>query len=212
MTFQSFAQSAWVLPLLPWLATPIVLGYAWRQRGFLRLWGLCSAVAIAADALANGAWSPVPPNTPWATAFGVTFVILGDFRYFLLVERTRETSATKAFGRAIGLAFVVPLLAQLVRATTSVGSDLRTTFLTYELLFLGFLLVYGFALGRRGTVLEKRLLGFELTQYATWATIDVLLLATHADILHLARVVPDVLYYVAFVPFALRARTDDDAA
>jgi hypothetical protein len=213
MFFQNFAQSAWVLPLLPWLATPIVVAYALRQRGFLRVWGIACALLIAADAFTNGAWTPVPPHTSWATFFGVTFVILGDFRYFLLVEqaRTPNRPPLAVLASAGALAFVVPLAAQLFRATTSIAGDLRTTYLTYEALFLGFLLVYGFALGRRRSPLERRLFGFELAQYGAWATIDVLLLVTKADSLYLARVVPDVLYYVVFVPFALRASAGDSS-
>lgn len=211
MSFQSFAQSPWILPLLPWLATPIVLGYALRQRGFLRIWGIVFALLIAGDAYANGAITPVPPNTPWATFFGVSFVILGDFRYYLLVEsaRTPRRSPLVVLVVSVVLAFVVPLAAQFFRATTSISSDTRTTYLTYEALFLGFLLVYGFVLRRRSTPLERRLFLFELVQYVAWASLDVLLLTVKADVLHLFRIVPDVLYYVVFIPFAIRTRARD---
>lgn len=213
MSFQSFAQSPWVLPVLPWVATPIVLFYAMRQRGFLRVWGVLFALLIAGDAYANGALTPVPANTPWATFFGVSFVIIGDFRYYLFVEEARapKRKPIVVLAIAVVLAFVVPLAAQFFRATTSISSDTRTTYLTYEALFLGFLLVYGFAMKRRSTALERRLFTFELVQYLAWAGLDVLLLLTKADVLHLFRVVPDVLYYVVFVPFAIDARRRADA-
>lgn len=177
------------------------------------MWGVLFALLIAGDAYANGALTPVPPNTPWATFFGVTFVILGDFRYYLLVEEahTPKRRPIVVFVISVVLAFVVPLAAQFFRATTSISSDTRTTYLTYEGLFLGFLLLYGFALKRRSTAFERRLFTFELLQYLAWASLDVLLLLTKADVLHLFRVVPDVLYYVVFVPFAMKARRGSDA-
>ncbi len=195
--------------MLPWLAAPIVLVYALRQRGFLRAWGLAFALLIAGDGYANGALSPVPPNTGWATFFQVSFVIIGDFRYYLLIEEARTPRRSPLFVAiaSVVLAFVVPLAAQFFRATTSISTSPRWTFLTYELLFLGFLLVYGFVLRRRKTRFERTLFRFELVQYLLWASLDVLLLTVKADVLHLVRIVPDVLYYVLFVPFALHART-----
>ena len=177
------------------------------------MWGVLFALLIAGDAYANGALTPVPANTPWATFFGVSFVIIGDFRYYLLVEEARapKRKPIVVLAIAVVLAFVVPLAAQFFRATTSISSDTRTTYLTYEALFLGFLLVYGFAMKRRSTALERRLFTFELVQYLAWVSIDVLLLVTKADVLHLFRVVPDVLYYVVFVPFAIDARRRADA-
>jgi hypothetical protein len=207
MSFQSFAQGPWILPLLPWLAAPIVLGYALRQRGFLRAWGVAFVLLIAGDAFANGALTPVPPNTGWATFWGVTFVILGDFRYYLAIEAARRPSRRPlvVLVVAVVLAFVVPLAAQFFRATTSISQNPRWTFLTYEALFLAFLLVYGFVLRRRATAFERALFAFELVQYTLWAGIDVLLLTLKWDVLHLVRIVPDVLYYVVFVPFVIRA-------
>lgn len=214
MSFQSFAQGPWILPLLPWLSLPIVLAYAVRQRGFLRIYGIVFGILIAADAFANGALTVVPPNTPWATFFGVSFVILGDFRYFLLVESARSParSPARVLVTSVVLAFVVPLAAQFFRATTPISNDSRTTYLTYEALFLAFLAIYGFVLRRRATRLERQLFAFELVQYLAWAGIDVLLLATRADVLHLFRIVPDVLYYVVFMPFAIRTRRTADEA
>ncbi|CAN5212379.1 hypothetical protein BH09MYX1_BH09MYX1_53870 [soil metagenome] len=213
MNFQSFAQSPWILPVLPWLATPIVLVYALRQRGFLRVWGVLFALLIACDGYASGAFTTVPPNTGWATFFSVGFVILGDFRYYWLVEQTRAPKRNPMLVLALSvvLAFVVPLAAQFFRATTSISNDTRTTYLTYEALFLGFLMIYGFVLRRRKSLLERRLFAFELVQYVLWASLDVLLLATKADVLHLFRIIPDVLYYVVFIPFAIRTRKVADA-
>lgn len=211
MSFQSFAEGPWVLPLLPWLATPIVLLAALRRQGFLRAWGIVFAILIAVDAWCAGAFAPFPSTSPWAMLTGVAFVIVGDFRYFLVVEASRKRRPSRAVAIALGLAFVVPLASQALRMSPWAARDLRVVYLVYEVAFFALLLAYGGLLGRASTRFERRLLGFELAQYGAWATVDALLLATKQPVLHLVRVVPNVLYYVAFVPFALASEARDEA-
>lgn len=205
MTFQELYSSPWILPVLPWAAMPIVLVLAARRRGFFRVWGVLFAVLIAVDAGVNGAWTPV--HTPGvATLFGIAFVILGDLRYFLAVER----DAGRFFAPvAIGLALVVPLLSQIARAAIpAVAAELRVTYLAYEVLFLAVLAAYSVlrvrSLGGPARAFATKLTLFVAAQYALWASADVLILTTRSDAGYLLRIVPDVMYYVAFVPFALR--------
>lgn len=200
-----------MLPLLPWLATPIVLLAALRRQGFLRAWGILFAILIAVDAWCAGAFAPFPSTSRWAMLTGVVFVIVGDFRYFLVVEARRRRPG-RAFAIALGLAFVVPLASQALRMSPWAARDLRVVYLVYEVAFVALLLAYGALLGRASTRFERRLLGFELAQYGAWASVDALLLATKQPVLHVVRVVPNVLYYVAFVPFALASVEARDEA
>ena len=205
MTFQELYSSPWILPALPCVALPIVLVLAARRKGFFRAWGLLFAVLIVVDAYVNGALTPV--SAPGlATFFGITFVIVGDLRYFLAVEHT-ETSRFFV-PAALGLALVVPVLSQIARATIpAVAAELRVTYATYEVLFLAVLAAYYFLRVRTldgARAFATKLTLFEAVQYGLWASIDVLLLVTKRDAGYLLRIVPDVMYYVAFVPFVLR--------
>lgn len=206
MTFESLSKSPWILPGLPWLVLPIVLVLAAKRRGFFRMWGVAFALLIAADAGLNGALTPVKEGTGWATFCGVTFVILGDMRFFLAAE---WDGSALSVGRGFVLAWIVPLLSQLFRATVPwVTSSPRATFLTYELLFLGVLTGYAALRVRRMPGAQRdfasKLAAFVALQYVLWAGLDVFLFATRLDVGHGLRLVPDVLYYVLFVPWVLR--------
>jgi len=184
---------------------PIVLVLAARRKGFFRAWGLLFALLIVVDAYVNGALTPV--SAPGlATFFGITFVIVGDLRYFLAVERDKGRFFVPA---ALGFAFVVPVLSQLARVLfPAVAASLRVTYLTYEVLFLGVLAAYYVvrvrSLEGAARAFATKLTLFEAAQYGLWASIDVLLLVTKRDAGYLLRIVPDVMYYVAFVPFVLQ--------
>ncbi|HEX7604042.1 MAG TPA: hypothetical protein VF316_20635 [Polyangiaceae bacterium] len=206
MTFQELYSSPWILPALPCAALPIVLVLAARRKGFFRAWGLLFAALIVVDAYLNGALTPVR-SAGWATFLGITFVIVGDLRYFLAVEHTKANRFVVP--AAFGLAFVVPVLSQIARAAfPAVAAELRVTYLTYEVLFLGVLAAYYFlrvrSLDGAARAFATKLTLFEAVQYGLWASIDVLLLVTKRDAGYLLRIVPDVMYYVAFVPFVLR--------
>jgi hypothetical protein len=87
---------------------------------------------------------------------------------------------------------------------------MNAIFLVYEAMFFVLALVIYAA------VLPKRLAGvdpdlarwvklltlFELMQYGLWATADVLILSGVTEPGYLLRVVPNTLYYGAFLPFA----------
>lgn len=194
-------------------------GVAGRTRGLL----VSLAIVCAADAWLTGPWSPLAPTGAAMTAASVTFVIAGDLRYFLLVERALRGPRAAAWGVATALSLLVPVAMQGARAAGLAGLDARWTFLVYELLFLVL------ALALRLVVLPRRLegrddatrafvlrlTGFEIVQYAGWAGADVVLLLAKADVGHLVRVAPNMMYYTFFLIFAAlaeRARARATAA
>ncbi|MBX3215056.1 MAG: hypothetical protein KF850_23680 [Labilithrix sp.] len=216
MTFQSLSKSPLVLPGLAWLALPIVLAFALRRRGFFRAWGLVFGALIALDAWLTGPLSPVSDEaSAWATFFGVAFVILGDLRFFAAAERD-EGAPRASLARAFGLAWIVPVTSQLARAVfPAIAATPRLTYLVYELLFLVVLAGWYVARARRFTGLRRvrasRLCAFFALQYALWIGADVLLLVTAADVGYGLRVLPNVLYYVLFVPYVLMVAPDREA-
>jgi hypothetical protein len=173
------------------------------------------AVEILADALATGGWSPLSLlKSRWTTPIAIAFVILGDFRYFLLVERfarapsPADRTPPSAWAAAAGLSLVVPALSAAAGRVLPAG-DSRWTFLTYEAMFLVLALALRFAvLPRRlapaGAPVRRWLLAlttFEVVQYALWALADVVILSSGADAGFALRIVPNAMYYAAFLPF-----------
>jgi hypothetical protein len=205
MDFQSLSKSPFILPGLAWLVLPIVLAFALRRRGFFRCWGILFGLSVAADAWLNGALTPIPDGSGWATFFGVAFVILGDVRFFVVCE---WDGSRLSLVRGFGLAWIVPLVSQLLRALVpTIAATPRVTFLVYEVLFLivlaGWWLIRGHRVPMPRRAFVVRVTPFFAIQYALWASSDVLLLTTGPDIGFALRIVPDVLYYVVFVPYVL---------
>lgn len=224
--FDVLYDSPWHHPMLCWAATPLVLGLLWRARPRAdaapearTLWrlALLGQLLIALDALATGSWSPIPADTAASTAAGVGFVILGDLRYFVLLERYSlpggpggAAGPLRGLLRALGLSLLIPVLFEVVSlALPTVFAEPRRKFLGYEVLFLGLLLGVRWGLlprrlaaggqDLRGWLL--RLTTFEVVQYGLWALADVIILAgARAGLL--LRLLPNVLYYVVFIPFA----------
>ena len=207
--WQAFYDSPWHHPAIAWVA--VVLGaiaLASRQRflfGYLVVFGL----EIAADALASAPFIHVSGNA--GSALAVLFVILGDLRFFLVVERCASPAGLTrgAFGRALGLSLVVPVVSFLIRVLSPlVANTGRLQFLAYEVPLV--LLV----LALRFVVLPRRLAArdaetrrwaydlatFVAVQYALWILADVLLLADVAPAYAL-RVLPNIMYYALFLPF-----------
>jgi hypothetical protein len=217
--FKTFYDSALQHPGIAFIATALFLiVFATRQRflvGFIALFGL----EILADAFFTGAYSPVA-NTAWMQPVAITFVILGDYRYFVVLAhalRAKKTDAIAGMGPlapwlwAALLAFIVPVLSVIPQKTMpAYFTSMNAIFLVYEAMFFVLALVIYAA------VLPKRLAGvdpdlarwvklltlFELMQYGLWATADVLILSGVTEPGYLLRVVPNTLYYGAFLPFA----------
>jgi hypothetical protein len=230
--FDVIYDSPWHHPVLCWAATPLVLGLLWRARprpGAAReaqlLWRLAlfGQLLIALDALFTGSWSPLAAGTAASTGAGILFVILGDLRYFVLLERYSPGAppsgpgglgrSARGFLRALGLSLLVPILfAGVSQVLPAVFAEPRRKFLGYELLFLGLLLVVRLALlprrltqgGPDAAAVRRwllRLTAFEAVQYVLWALADVVILAGERAGL-LLRLLPNILYYLAFVPLS----------
>lgn len=193
-------------PGIAWLALAVAAAlFASRERflyGYLAVLGL----AMAADALASSPFVKIPGSL--GTAVAVAFVIVGDFRLFLVTERCAAVPGSRAyFGRALALSLVVPLLSTAVRlGVPVVAATARLQFLVYEALFVVLAVGYRVTLSRRLAAatpeVRRWALGvttFVLVQYALWALADVLVLARFEPGLAL-RLVPNIMYYALFLP------------
>lgn len=164
----------------------------------------------AVDAFFTGALSPFGKSPP--TAVTIAFVILGDLRFWVLLERFRRPDATwrGAFARAVPWSFAVPVaMAVAILARPDVfggagGYQLRPIFLAYEALFAALasvLLLTRYA-SRAAAPAEgwylTRLLVLWLTMYGLWVLCDVLLTQGHGWALGL-RMLPNALYYGVFL-------------
>jgi hypothetical protein len=213
--FQSLYDSIWNVPIAPWVSAALVLVWclsrSGRARPFAARYGAVFALSIAADGWLGGPLTPLAQGSAAATASGVVFVVAGDLRYFIAVERlVRGALDGRALWTALGLSAIVPAASEVFRRVAA-GAELRVVFLAYEVLF--FLMV----LALRARVLPRRLLraqdpvrravlaltAFELLQYGLWAGADAVVLATASDAGFAVRLAANFMYYTLFVPFAL---------
>jgi hypothetical protein len=210
--FEAAYNSVYHHPGVMWAAgIPILALLAWRERKSFLGWALLAfQAAILLDAWLTGHLSPLPPGSAGATAAGVVFVILGDLRYFVLLERFGHEAGDRPLrwlALPLGYSLLVPVLAH-VSSRVFPSSELRVVFLTYELMFAALALSIRFALlpRRRGEAVGfvTWLTEYQIAQYGLWATADVIILAGY-DVGYALRFVPNLMYYVGFVPFAWRA-------
>lgn len=149
------------------------------------------------------------------TVIVLVFVLLGDFRVYLLVFALLAMAAgrswTTALGRAAGWTLVVPLLAYptnaIVRAFVG-GLDDNSIWLIYEVAFA----VVAWTLRERLLSPAARIdaavrgylnavLLYVVLYYALWASADVLIQVARLDVGWALRLVPNQLYYAFWVPF-----------
>lgn len=213
MSFASWYETPWHHPGLAWLATllvcllsPLLPSLTGARRRLL--WGLQLVAAL--DALCTGAWSPLAGRPGLHTAAVVLFVILGDARYFFLLQDPTLSSPSwrRHLSRALLLGAGFSLLAYgLAHALPAAWQSPRTLFLTYEALFVGLLLLLPRLLPPASAQLrrlQRRLTGFELTQYGLWVAADlwILFAGAWADWGYALRLLPNALYYAGFAGFA----------
>jgi hypothetical protein len=210
--YESQAVSVWTLAALPaafiaYLAlrgfekTPGVEPYAAR---FVRMWTIVFAVVAAADPIATGmlGWPLLP------------FVLLGDYRVFALMVVVMQPGRSRAIAllEAAAWTLVVPVIAYATtQAIGALAGPLPPVALwiayqtAFALLALG--LIVRLVPARVG--IERRpvrrylraVLGFVVVYYVLWTTADVIALRGHEWGWGL-RMVPNLLYYGVFVPFA----------
>ncbi len=202
--FETFYKSELQQPLLLWVSVVVswlMLGWQWRAQ-FLVPWRwIAYAVGFTVISLLD-AW--LTSDRPWgigalpaalASTLPIAFVILGDARYFLVIF----DSKWKAFIYSL----VVPISSTLVhRLLPGEWASARVLFLIYELMF------FGLALGLGKKKGDWRISGFVAAYYFLWASADIVILAGK-DWGYLLRVVPNLLYYGALVPwvsFSLASR------
>jgi hypothetical protein len=145
-------------------------------------------------------------------------VILGDLRYFLLLERHARApgdasarTPAAAFVAATAWSLVVPVFSfGTSRAMAHAFADPRSLFLLYEVAFVLLGGAYSFVWFPRRMAsapdeVKRWLRGvarFELALYIGWALADVVIMAGH-DVGFAARLIPNVMYYALFLPFVL---------
>lgn len=197
MNWQHLYDSGWHHPGVAWvgvsLATLLLLK---AKPGAHRTVMLVMTALTATDALFTGAASPLPKDSWLVTPVSIFFVIAGDLRLWLLVERARSSSWLRAAAVAVPLAFVVPVLQGVAtRVWPETFVEPRRIYLVYEVLMLVLLVVV--LAWRQPVGATRRLVTLFLVQYGLWATCDVLLLSGLEWPLGL-RLVPNALYYAVF--------------
>jgi hypothetical protein len=213
-SWQAFYRSDLQSVILLLVAPALLLGFlltSGRRRvattsaarfvyGYALVFGVETLVdPIATGPLVRALALPVPA----ATATGLLFVLLGDFRVFLLIfhlaDGARDIRA--ALLRAGLWTPVVPVSAfaitSVLRATLGELPD-QVLWLVHEVLFVGM------ALWLRKLsahdVRLRRAATYVAVYYALWAAADVAILSG-LDAGWLLRVLPNQLYYAFWVPF-----------
>lgn len=213
-SWQALYDSRWHHPGVAWLVGAAFIAWlAMRApRGSLRVVLLALAAETVLDAWLTGGLSPLASDGPWAQPISIAFVIAGDLRLFLLLERFRTPQATwrSALLRAVPLAFVVPVLQAIAIRTWPSAFDVpRKIYLVYEVLFCG---LAALLLASRRAVRQAsgaagwyatRLTVLFLAQYGLWVVSDVLILHGESWALGL-RLIPNTIYYAAFLVAAAR--------
>jgi len=217
----------WVVPLafLVYLAVvrpdparaldPMRTTFLWRYALFFTLETMIDPLAGGPIVRALGL-----ADSAVATVVMVAFVLLGDFRVFLLVfalaapaRPLDRAGVLAAAGEAARWTLVVPVVAlalDRVALPALVGPlPSQSIWLVYELCFLVLALLLRERLlpARLGLVHAgllaylRAILGYVALYYALWAGADILILAGH-DLGWLVRIIPNQLYYALYVPTA----------
>jgi len=213
-------DSAWQHPGIAFAAGLAFAFALARKVGGHHGLAILLAAEIVADAFFTGTFSPTAP-TALGTPVAIAFVILGDLRFFVLVELALRSARppsfeglgpARAWGVATAWAFVIPVLSAIPQKLFPAAfTQLNAVFLVYEAMFVVLALALRFVvlprrLAQASEPVRRWVLGlatFELVQYALWSSADVAILAG-VQAGYWLRIVPNALYYAAFVPFAWR--------
>ena len=221
--YASDLQSLWALVAVP-AAFLAWLGAGGRRRlardadprgRFVAAWALAFALETIADPIATGPLArALAPLDGAAEALTLVFVLLGDWRVWLLVAALVLPLARRraAFAGSALATLVVPALAYGAHAALRRRwPDLpgQVLWLVYELGFAALALwvrARGLALlapeaDARALACARAVLAYAAAYYALWAGADLLILAG-VDAGWALRMLPNQLYYSLFVPFA----------
>src|SRR5262249_52693233 len=185
-----------------------------RSR-FVLAWSFGFAAETIVDPLATGPATRALALGPGAAqAVSLAFVLLGDWRVWLLVAALALGTGRRAavFGASALATLVVPVLAFGADAALRAGRpDLpgQVLWLVYELGFAALALwVRARGLARlaprgdgRALRCARAVLAWAAATYLLWAAADLLVLAG-VDAGWALRMLPNQLYYALFVPFA----------
>lgn len=222
-SWQAFYDAGWQWP---WALLVVPFGYllfraaAGAPRGgavpeqarFVSGYLLLFAVETMLDPIATGPLAKAIGVDAAATALGLVFVLLGDFRVYWLVLFlvAPGVGIARSTGRAAALTALVPVLAFGVKAALDAalgGVPDQVLWLVHETAFVAMALFLARSfvpsrLGRDGPRSDflRAALGYVAAYYALWAAADVLIL-TGFDEGWAIRLVPNQLYYAFFVPF-----------
>jgi hypothetical protein len=216
MSYSSIYHSPWHNPGLFLLANGALVVYLLLrksdtpERAFLRGTLLFMALLAIVDAALTGELAPFPgPIVPYVA---IPFVILGDVRFFFLLERYAKpngqtTPVPQLLLRSLAWGLIVPSTAYATKMLFFPERTNHWLFLTYEAFFTVLALIFNvFVLPKwleawaipadqkrwiRGIAL------LELAFYALWATADIVILSGH-EWGYLPRMVPNILYYAVF--------------
>jgi len=204
--FEAFYASPIQHPWLLWLAASLGLMFVVTRREIhpsLRRYGIALACLSFADAwlTSSHVYGIGALTGAAASAVPLFFVLMGDFRFLLLVTSGSADGSIGPNGRrvlvAAGLTLVVPLATQLVLSLLPEShAGPRVMFAIYEVAFFGLTAVLMRRHPNARTSPWIRSVGrFVMLYYALWAIADIVLLASGADLGFLLRVLPNLLYY-----------------
>lgn len=194
--------------LVPWLR-PFSGREEKSSRALLFLF-LILQIEIWSDAALTGSLSPIKEGSLAATVAASAFVLLGDLRYFYVIERQRDLdkkdlSRRRALFTALRWALPLPLFCGVAHKLAGDALAGNRLFLLYEVLFQFVMTLHRRTRGALAAGTARyvfRIVLFERLQYGLWAVADVLILGGSA-LGFLLRMVPDALYYAGFVPLVI---------
>lgn len=205
--FEALYASGWQFP---WGILQLqLIALAWllaRYRAIGSRWIAQAAVIMQLLIIADDV-SKVPALD--GIAAGIVFVILGDLRFLLVVERWGHRTAPPAWrwlGVPLAVSVLVPTMSWLFVQQAAQIANLRVLFVVHELMFAMLALGWLLASRSRGDLPTwqrqwiVRLCGFEFVQYGLWVAADLIILFG-VDAGFALRAIPNLMYYVAFVPF-----------
>lgn len=211
-------DSHWHSPTLFIVVNATLLLVALRSTFALRSYILIFCAETLLDATLTNNFSPLP--APSLGYVAIPFIILGDARAIILLERLRDAPSLDAWRRAtprrptilaLAFAFVVPVIAQLLRVFAPSLSHGRWLFLSYECVaVVAWTLYFTLRVCRSLAMAEpafarwaKGIFAFVLVQYLLWAAADVVILSG-ADVGYGLRLIPNIMYYAVFLLFVWR--------
>jgi hypothetical protein len=223
--YASDAQAVWAQWLVPALFLgflaprgPAVGGVAPGAARFMRAYAIVFALETMLDPFAGG------PLVRWAglagggvqTAVMVLFVLLGDFRVFLLAMVLAAPAAdgrlgAREVGEACAWTLIVPIVAivgeAIVRTMVVVPPE-QSIWIVYEIAFVVMALAWRHAIVSARVPAERAgvraylhaVWGYVAVYYALWAIADLLIVGGF-DVGWALRLVPNQLYYAWYLPF-----------